>query len=344
MHSPRRVLSIFNRLAILVLLLALMQSVGFAQYTVTNMVSNQKGIAKHRDKALLDGWGVAYAPRGPFWVGDSNSGVSTYYTGKGKKVGEITVPGGLPGFPSQPTGVIYNSTSDFQISENGNTAPALFLFASFDGTISGWNPEVDPSASVIMINDVEQYTWFTGLAIGNYQGANYLYGVDTTYAIVRIYDASFKEVTFFQDKKLKGYIPFNVQIINNQLWILFYTVDNKGAVEIFDLAGNFVKHFSRDKHLKQPWGVAVAPKNFGPFSNDLLVANFGDGCINAFDIKTGKYLGQLKDNNNKVISIDGLWGITFGDGGGQNGYSNQLFFAAGPNDEKNGLFGVIELK
>ncbi len=335
---------ILTFLGSLILMLGIAQDIAFAQYTVTNLVANKKGKAKYVDSELVDAWGIAYAPRGPFWIGDSNSGMSTYYTAAGVRIGGITIPPGYPGTLGQPTGVLYNPTADFQISQNGNTGPAEFLFATWDGTISGWNASVNYTSAVIIVNRSFNYSWFGGLALGKLNGANYLYAADNTYSKVRMYDGSFNELQPFGDDKLTGFDPYNIQNIKGKLYVTW--VDNQGhsAVDVFDTAGNLIKPFTRDKHLQYPWGMALAPKNFGPASKTLLIADFGTGYINEFDFKTGKLLGQLKDKNGKVIKIGGLWGITFGDGGGQNGFSNQLFFAAGPNDEEDGLFGVIEFK
>jgi uncharacterized protein (TIGR03118 family) len=189
-------------------------------------------------------------------------------------------------------------------------------------------------------------TSYVGLAIGQSKSANFLFAADAAHNKVDIYDGSFKLVGSFSDSKLTGLAVYNVQNINGKLYVTFTDgfPGKKGAVDIFDTTGKLIKTLTKDAHLKGPWGVTLAPKNFGPASNALLVGNLGDGRINAFNAKTGKFMTQLKSTTGKVISIDDLWALAFGQGGGKNGKSNQLFFTAGPNDYANGLFGVINFK
>jgi uncharacterized protein (TIGR03118 family) len=323
-------------LASLVVMLGLIPSPAAAQYAITNLVSNQKGKAKHQDKGLVNAWGMSFFPGSPFWISDNGTGLSTFYSGKGVKVGQITVP-------STVTGQVANGTKDFVVSQGSNSGPALFIFASFEpGTISGWNPSVNPNSAVVEVN---AGAWYTGLAIGASKGANFLFGADNLNNKVDIYDGTFKLVGSFTDPKLTGLVVYNVQNINGKLYVTFTdSAFSKGAVDIFDTTGKLIKTLTKNAHLKAPWGVALAPKNFGPARNTLLVGNLADGRINAFNAKTGKFMTQLKNTTNKVISIDGLWALAFGQGGGQNGKPNQLFFTAGPNGYLNGLFGVINFK
>jgi uncharacterized protein (TIGR03118 family) len=329
----RRTLAFF---ASLIVMVGLIPSSAAAQYAVTNLVSNQKGKAKHLDKALVNAWGMSFFPGGPFWISDYGTGASTFYSGKGMKAGQITVTPTV-------TGQVANSTTDFVVSQGGKSGPALFIFDSFEpGTISGWNPSVNPSAAVVAVN---ANAWYTGLAIGTNNGANFLFGADNLNNKVDIYDGSFKLVGSFTDSKLTGMSAYNVQNINGQLFVTFSAgFGGAGAVDIFDTKGKLIKRLTKSAHLKGPWGLAVAPKNFGPASNALLVGNLGDGRISAFNPKTGKFISQLKGTNGKVLSIDGLWALAFGQGGGTNGNPNQLFFTAGPNEYANGLFGVINFK
>jgi uncharacterized protein (TIGR03118 family) len=323
-------------LAALVVMVGLIPNPANAQYAITNLVSNQKGKAKHQDKGLVNAWGMSFFSGGPFWISDNGTGLSTFYSGTGAKAGQITVP-------STVTGQVANGTKDFVVSQGSNSGPALFIFASFEpGTISGWNPSVNPNAAVVVVN---ASAWYTGLAMGVSNGANFLFGADNLNNKVDIYDGTFKLVGSFTDTKLTGLVVYNIQNINGKLYVTF--TDNafsKGAVDIFDTTGKLIKTFTKNAKLKAPWGVALAPKNFGPASNALLVGNLGDGRINAFNAKTGKFMTQLKDTKSKVISIDGLWALAFGQGGGQNGKPNQLFFTAGPTGYANGLFGVINFK
>jgi uncharacterized protein (TIGR03118 family) len=323
-------------LASLVIIVGLMPSPAAAQYAITNLVSNQAGKAKHQDKALVNAWGMSFFPGGPFWISDNGTAVSTFYSGKGVKVGQVTVPPTV-------TGQVANSTTDFVVSQGGQSGPAAFIFASFEpGTISGWNPSVNPNAAVVVVN---ASAWYTGLALGVNNGANFLFGADNLGNKVDIYDGTFKLVGSFTDSKLTGLIVYGVQNINGKLYVTFSdSAFSKGAVDVFTTSGKLIKTLTKDVHLKAPWGVALAPKNFGPASNALLVGNVSDGRISVFNAKTGKFMTQLKDTNNKVISISGLWSLAFGQGGGMNGNPNQLFFTAGPNGYANGLFGVINFK
>ena len=279
---------------------------------------------------------MSFFSGGPIWISDNGTAKSTFYSGKGVKVGEISVPPAV-------TGQVANSTSDFVVTQGSNSGPALFIFASFDpGTISGWNPSVNPNSAVVTVNTS---SWYTGLAMGVSNGANFLFGADNLGNKVDIYDGKFILVGSFTDTKLTGMKVYNVQNIGGKLYVTFSTgFGGAGAVDIFDTTGKLLKRLTKDAHLKGPWGIAMAPKNFGTASKTLLIGNLGDGRINSFNAKTGKFVSQLTDTTNKVISIDGLWAIAFGQGGGTNGKPNQLFFAAGPAGYANGLFGVINAK
>jgi len=330
--------------ASLVVLIGLIPSPVAAQYAITNLVSNQVGKAKHQDKELVNAWGMSFFPGGPFWISDNGTGVTTFYSGKGVKVGQVTVPPTCSTPACAVTGQVANSTSDFVISQGGKSGAAAFIFDTFEpGTISGWNSSVNPSSAVVVVNGAN--AWYTGLAIGVNNGANFLFGADNLNNKVDIYDGTFKLVGSFTDSKLTGLVVYGVQNINGKLYVTFSdSAFSKGAVDVFTTSGKLVKTLTKSAHLKAPWGVALAPKNFGPASNALLVGNVGDGRINAFNAKTGAFITQLKGTNNKVISISGLWSLAFGQGGGMNGNPNQLFFTAGPNEYANGLFGVINFK
>jgi uncharacterized protein (TIGR03118 family) len=324
-------------LASLVIIVGLIPSPAAAQYAITNLVSNQKGKAKHQDKFLVNAWGMSFFPGGPFWISDNGTAVSTFYSGQGVKVSQVTVPPTV-------TGQVANSTTDFVVSQGGKSGAAAFIFASFEpGTISGWNPSVNPKSAVVVVNGAN--AWYTGLAMGVNNGANFLFGADNLNNKVDVYDGTFKLVNSFTDLKLTGLKVYNVQNINGKLYVTFSDgiPGTKGAVDIFTTAGKFVKTITKSKALVGPWGVAMAPKNFGPASNQLLIGNVGNGWINAFNPKT-KTLTPLKNAAGKPIKIDQLWALAFGQGGGMNGNPNQLFFTAGPNGYANGLFGVINFK
>jgi uncharacterized protein (TIGR03118 family) len=325
-------------LASLVIIMGLIPSPAAAQYAITNLVSNQIGKANHRDPSLVNAWGMSFFPGSPFWVSDNRTGLSTLYDSHGVKQSlVVTIPPASGTGLGSPTGQVANGTSDFKVSGS----PALFIFATLDGTISGWNS----GTSAVIAVKAASGTAYTGLAIGQSNGANFLFAADAGHNRVNIYNGSFKLVRSFSDPKLTGLAVYNVQNINGKLYVTFAdSAFSKGAVDVFTTSGRLIKTLTKSAHLKAPWGVALAPRNFGPASNALLVGNLGDGRINAFNATTGAFITQLKNTSNKVISIDDLWALAFGQGGGSNGKSNQLFFTAGPNEYANGLFGVINFK
>jgi len=318
------------------------QAPAVAQYQVFNLVSNQTGKALHTDPNLVNAWGIAYFPGAPFWVSDNGTGKSTLYDGMGNPQPLVVVIPPASGTGNgTPTGMVANSTTDFVITGGGGTGPAAFIFDTSDGTISGWNGGTD---AVITVNNSSLKSNYTGLAMGFNNGKNFLFAADDgPNSRVDIFDATFKPAGSFTDKTLPaGFAPYNVQNINGYLWVAFGKLGMPGGfVDIFDTAGHGIKRFASMGKLNGPWGLALAPPNFGKFSSALLVGNLNDGTINAFDYTSGVFLGQLTDTTGKVISIDGLWGLTFGGSSTADGQTNQLFFSAGPNGYANGLFGGI---
>src|SRR5579872_677727 len=326
------------------LLVGLTSSTALAQYKQTNLTSNQAGKAKHMDGLLQNAWGLVYAPGGPFWVSDEWNGWSTLYDGAGvpQKLQVIVPPASGTG-PGSPTGIVYNGSSEFKI----DTWTSLFLFATLDGTIQGWS-NFNPSSTLIAVNNSANKVSYTGLAITSKASGNFVYAADFNNNKIDVYDGSFNFVKSFTDSTIpKGFVVFNVQDIGGQLYVSF--VDAKGGkggyIDIFTEAGTLVKQFAHGAPLNQPWGFAVAPKNFGPLSNTLLITNnTNTGTINGFNLTTGKFVGTVKNSAGKPIKIDQVWGIDFGGGAKANGKKNQLYFTAGPNNNVNGLFGVIAFK
>jgi len=329
----------------LCLAVMLLSSAALAQYQLTNLVSNQIAAAKHIDPLQVNGWGLAASAKGPFWVSDQGSGWSTLYTGQGVKQGlEVLIPSATGAGPGQPTGIVFNSSSDFQIGGWNS----FFLFATLDGTISGWAPQTNPNDAIIAVNSAKAGSVFTGLAITHRASGNLLYAADLANNVVDVYDGGFNLVNSFTDATLPmGYAPFGIQDINGLVYVAFAQADEApgGYIDVFQEDGTFVKTLAQGPPLNQPWGFAVAPKNFGPLSNALLVSNnTNSGTINAFNLQTGQFVGTVKDVNDKEIIIDQLWGIEFGGGSANNGKTNQLFFTAGPHNNLAGTFGVIGLK
>jgi uncharacterized protein (TIGR03118 family) len=339
--SLNRSFAFLASLVLAVVLCPAFQAPAAAQYQKTDLVSNGTGAPNH-DPNLVNAWGIANLPRSPFWVSDAGSGKSTLYNGKGTPVPLIvTVPPASGTGDGSPTGMVANSTTDFVISGGGGTGPAVFIFDTLDGTISGWNGGTD---AVIKVNRSKLHASYTGLAMGFFNGAYYLYAADNVNRRVDMFDANFKFVMSFTDPKATQ-PPFNVQNINGYLYVTFGTIGGKGGrVDIFGTGGHLITRILSTK-FDGPWGLALAPPNFGIFSSALLVGNLNDGTINAYDYRTHALLGPLKDSSGAIV-IDGLWALTFGSDGAKdaNGQTNQLFFSAGPKKYLDGLFGVIVAK
>lgn len=324
------------------LLLMFGASIAQAQYQVTNLDSNQGSVVKTPDPLLVNAWGITRGPTTPFWVSDNGSGWSTIYNGAGKKQGlEVSIPTAGGNGPGSPTGIVFNGSSDFQIQGS----PAVFLFATLDGTISGWAPSVNLNSAIIAVKN--SGASFTGLAIASNASGNFLFAVDNANAQVDIYNSTFGLVTSFTDTTIPaGFAPFGIQDFGGVLYVTFAATNGGpgGFVDLFAEDGTFLKQVATGSPLNQPWGLAIAPKNFGPLSNTLLVTNnTNGGTINAFNAITGQFVGTVKDASGKPIVIDQLWGIMFGGGTSSNGALNELYFTAGPENNKAGLFGVIRL-
>jgi uncharacterized protein (TIGR03118 family) len=329
-----------------------------ADFVQTNLVSDIAGMAATMDANLINPWGLVTPPGGPWWVTNEGTGTSTLYNGQG-----VPQPPGNPnGSPiphGSPTGIVNNTfQTGFNVSENGNSGSSVFLFDTLDGTISGWNPGVDRTHAIVEVT--QPGAVFTGLAIGkDANGDDLIYAVDNKNGVIDVYDQNFTLVTTLQgnftDPNLpSNFKPFNIQNINGQLYVEYEQFDpvtgkavnlpGSGIVDVYNTDGVLQQRLiSNDpsNHLSDPWGVALAPADFGAFSNDLLVGNFGDGHINAFDPTTGKWLGTLTTSSGQPFEEDHLWSLQLGNNGTA-GPANTLFFTAGINNEKDGLFGSLQ--
>jgi uncharacterized protein (TIGR03118 family) len=336
---------------------------GMASYVATNLVSNvtiatNPYKSANVDANLVNGWGIAFNPMGFVWVADNATSKSTLYDGNGVPQSlVVSIPPGSTG-PAKPTGIVFNGSTGFQVSQGGLSGASVFLFVGEAGTVSGWSPNVDMNNAILVVDGGAQGKIYKGLAIASNAGAPQLYAADFHNGVVDVFDANFAPVVragAFTDPNLPaGYAPFGIQAIGNQIYVSYAKQDAQaedevkgaglGAVDVFDTAGNLVKRLVPvGGKLDAPWGMALAPANFGPLSNALLVGNFGDGTINAYDATTGTSLGTVTKANGAAIAIDGLWGIAFGNG--LNGQpTNTLFFAAGPNDESDGVYGRIDFR
>jgi uncharacterized protein (TIGR03118 family) len=342
--------------ALLLLGLALVLGVSSARgdvpgtYKVTYLSSDVPGLATHTDPDLQNGWGIAEPPTGPWWVADNGTDKSTLYNADGSKRSLVVdIVNGAP------TGIVFNSTSAFSVSANGKTGAPAFIFASESGTISGWNPGVDATHSVV--GTLTAGAVYKGLALASRSGQPQLYATDFVGGKVDVFNSTWGAGTAtggFLDPNLpSGYAPFGIAAIGGNLIVTFAKQEpgsndelhhqGFGVVDEFDTDGNLVSRLATHGQLNAPWGIALAPAGFGPFGGDLLVGNFGDGHINAYARQSDgswERAGGLRDATGRAIVIDGLWGIGFGNNG-LAGPSTTLYFAAGPNDEADGMFGSI---
>ncbi|MGA9734480.1 MAG: TIGR03118 family protein [Candidatus Sulfotelmatobacter sp.] len=322
------------------LMLVLFSGMATAQYKLTNLVSNQKGVAVHTDPLLVNAWGLAYGPGGPFWISDNGSGWSTLYTAAGVEEGlKVLIPTAGGDGPGSATGIVFNGSSDFNVQG----WPAIFLFATLDGTISGWAPQSNANDAIVAVTTPGAV--YTGLAISSNTSGNFLFAADNANNKVDVFDSTFKLVNSFTDTTLPaGFAPFGIQDFGGLLYVSFASPSGAsgGYIDVYSEGGISLKRLAQGGPLNQPWGFAIAPKNFGPLSNTLLVSNnTNNGIINAFNSVTGQFVGTIRNTTGKDIVINQLWGIEFGGGSPKDGFTNELFFTAGPDNNLAGTFGKI---
>jgi uncharacterized protein (TIGR03118 family) len=324
-------------------LLVLISTVAQADifFQQTNLVSSVPGLAAFTDPNLKNPWGISHSATSPNWVSNQFTGTTTLYDGDGQLVPlVVTIP--ALGLPSGPTGQVFNPTNDFVLFTGGK---AVFLFANLDGSISAWNGSHGTLAEIVASTAGAEYT---GLALGNNGTGNFLYAANDEGATIDVFDTTFTSTALpgsFTDPTLPaGFAPYNIQNINGTLYVTYENeTSGGGVINRFDLNGNFLGRLTSNPDggpLDSPWGLALAPAGFGPFGGALLVGNEDDGHINAFDPITGALLGTLLDATHTPIANPGLWGLIFGNGG-NGGDPNTLFFAAGIENEREGLFGAI---
>jgi uncharacterized protein (TIGR03118 family) len=346
-------------------------------YTQTNLVSDIPGMAAVHDPNLVNPWGLTRSATSPWWVSDNGSGDSTLYTGTGQIIpingnGVVVIPppkNSPAGTTSAPTGTVFNGSSDFVLpAPNGN--PAVFIFATEDGTISGWNG--GPSAFLAVDNNDHgspNGAVYKGATTAENKGKKYLYVTNFRAGRVEVYDSNFHRVNLPDEafdvgedgnrdsdegasgeRIPRGFAPFNVQNIGGSLFVTYakqdaarhddVAGDGNGYVEIFTPAGKHIGHLQHGSWFNSPWGVVWTPRDFGTFSNTILVGNFRSGWVAAFNGFTYKFLGFVKNPDNSILTIDGLWSLTFGNGANA-GPSTTLFFSAGIDHESHGLFGTL---
>lgn len=349
-------------LLMVLLLLSLVSSayarVGYRQF---NLVSDIRGLARNTDPNLVNPWGIEFGPTGLLWVADNGTGVSTVYRpSSGRRVLTVTIPAPPSSSTgvSAPTGIVFNSTMDFVVSANGLSSSSIFLFATEDGTIAGWDSSVDPANAITAVDNSASGAVYKGITIANSTAGNVILATNFAMYRIDVFDADFQPVMLpsgaFTDPNLPaGFAPFGIRNIGGDIIVTYAKVGpggddepgpGNGFVDIYDADGNLITRFASGGTLNSPWGIALVPRRFGRFSNALLIGNFGDGTINVFNPATGEFLGQLTNRNNNVIAIEGLWGLSFfsrSSRRGERGNRNDLYFAAGINDEANGLLGFL---
>ncbi len=355
MSLPRKLSALALLSVASVLCAPSVQAQATQHYKQVNLTASTPGVAPVTDPNLVNAWGMSRSSGSPWWISDNTSGLSTLYTGTGSITPlVVTIPPGDPtsGKPGTPTGTVFNGGTGFQLKGK----PATFLFVTEDGTIAAWNggtvattvfsskgASVFKGATIATVNDP-----LTG-------PTEYLYVADLREGVIQIYDTNFNPVpdlaSKFQDRDLPaGFVPFNIQNIGGNLFVTFAAQDSArhdeldgpglGYVDAFSASGKLLVRFDHNNALNAPWGLTQASSDFGAFTHDILVGQFGNGEILAFNPLNGHFDGRLLDATGKAIKIDGLWALSFGSGG-TSGSATALYFTAGPNNEQSGLFGMI---
>jgi uncharacterized protein (TIGR03118 family) len=328
---------------------------GIGHYVQRNLVSDVPGAAQLTDPNLVNAWGLGFGPTTPAWIADNGQDVSTLYSGASATAPDpsivplvVSIPGGAP------TGLVFNpSATAFALTPAANSA-ARFIFSSEAGVISGWNPNVPAAGSTqAQTKATVPDAVFKGLAIADTANGPRLYATDFHHGTVDVWDANFAPVTrpgAFEDPAIpRGYAPFGIQSTSGGIVVTYAKQDadaeddvagrGNGFVDVFGTDGTLLRRFAAHGPLNSPWGVAQAPQGFGRASGALLIGNFGDGRINAYDPVSGRFLGALRTGHGRRIAIDGLWALQFGNG--VIGTPQTLLFTAGPDDEAHGLFGTL---
>ncbi len=326
-------------------------------YQQHNLVSDGAVPADLVDPNLVNAWGLVSGPATPWWISDNGTGRSTLYNVSTGAIPLIVTVPGAGGEQSAPTGLVFNGGTGFVVTNSTGTSPARFIFASEDGTISGFRGV----PVVIAVDNSASGAVYKGLAIASTATGDFLYATNFHAGTVDVFDSHFNPVHMtgaFADPDLPaGYAPFGIQNIGGTIYVTYALQDadkhddvsgeGHGFVDAFDTGGNLIRRVASKGELNSPWGLALAPADFGTFSNDLLVGNFGNGRVHAFDLGSlegngeFQHRGPLHSAEGPPIAIDGLWALSFGKGAANNGPTNTLFFTAGPDDEQHGLFGML---
>jgi uncharacterized protein (TIGR03118 family) len=320
-------------------------------FEVEPLLSDGSVPAPNVNPNLVNPWGLASSPTGPFWIASEGTGTSQVVRADGSAVvPDVLVPGDQSG---HPTGLVFNGGGGFEIRTSGASASSLFLFVTLDGRILGWNPAVDAGAAIVAANHVAEGAVYTGAAIAESHGRRFLYVANFGQGRVDVFDTDFRPVASYSTRQVRpGFAPFGIAEIDGELLVTFALRDPVTGEDspgphrgyVFRLApdGSSFEPFLVAGELNAPWGLVVAPGGFGQFSNKLLVGNFGDGRILAYNQKNGHFIGAMENEEGRPIVIEGIWGLLFGNGGA-GGDPKDLYFTAGIDDEEHGLFGEIEV-
>jgi uncharacterized protein (TIGR03118 family) len=337
-------------------------------YKQTNLASDTAGIAPNTDAKLVNPWGIAFIPGSPFWISDNNSGFTTLYNQTGASSGsfKIAPPNGSSN-PATPTGIVTPANG---VTFNVNGQPGIFIFDTEDGTISAWTGGTSTILAVdnSTVPSAATGAVYKGLALITNATGSFLLATNFRSGKVEVYDSSIKQTQIlgpgaFNDPTLPavpagsgspGYAPFGIHVLNvnnTSMVVVTYALQDTpmhdplhiagaGFVDLFSADGTMLRRITSDAHLNAPWGVVIPPAGFGSLAGDLLVGNFGDGTINAYNFSNGAFIDQMKDQNGTVITNASLWDMVFG-GGGTSGNSNTMYITAGLANEQHGLFSAI---
>jgi uncharacterized protein (TIGR03118 family) len=331
-----------------------------SRYVQTNLVADEPGKAQITDPNLKNPWGASYRGTSPLWVSDTNTGVSTLYTGGVHGSAPsivplvVTIPGGLP------TGQVSNSSTTYFVvkASDGTSGPAFFIFAGLTGHVTGWNPTVGaagaPTSTHAQNARVSRRSAYTGLAMGVVGTQPRLYAANFATGQVEVFGPKWGRIRIpgaFTDARLPSdFAPFNVMVAGDKVYVSYAERNDEGEdvhgpglgrLDVYTLNGTLLKRLGHTGRLNAPWGMTIAPAGFGDLSGDLLVGNFGNGRIHAFDPTSLARRGSLRDEHGQQIVIDGLWSIL--PGNGTAGGTDELLFTAGPDDETHGLLGTLSL-
>jgi uncharacterized protein (TIGR03118 family) len=333
------------------LALCLGLSSGRGGYEREDLLSDGAVRTRNVDPNLVNPWGLASSPTGPFWIANEGTGTSTIAFANGSLVAkDVHVPANKS---AHPTGLVFNGGDGFLVEKGHHSGPSRFLFVTLEGRVIGWSPDVDKHNALVVVDNGASGASYTGAALATVDGETFLYAANFAGGSIDVFDSRFEFAGRFTDEHVPdGYSPFGIAAIRGQIVATFVPRDpatgdevpgaGHGLIDVFSPEGHLRSRLVTGGELNAPWGLVLSPNGFGPFSRHLLVGNFGDGRILAYALNGG-FDGQLEDEDGDAIEIEGLWGLKFGNGG-DGGDPEDLYFTAGIEDETHGVFGEIEFE